>query len=81
MKTLLITITAIFLLGVTIPTTTPVSKISPITEYIYTEEGYINDIPFDTERIANDSKTFEMEEEGYIDDIPFDTKKVIKNIK
>ncbi|MBU2555279.1 MAG: hypothetical protein KKF98_12540, partial [Bacteroidetes bacterium] len=44
------------------------------------EDSYINDIPFNTGKIADEyiynqaiSIVFEMEEETYIDDIPFDT--------
>lgn len=79
MKTLLIAIMALFLLGITVPS--PVCESVPETvETIHIEEeGYIDDIPFDTEQIANDSKIFEMEEEGYIDDIPFDTRKVVED--
>ena len=52
------------------------------------EEDYVDDIPFDTEKIVyNILKKKEniykilLEEEDYIDDIPFDTKKIVENIK
>ncbi len=44
------------------------------------EERYINDIPFDTEAIAeqvfitNTAFSVQLDEEAYIDDIPFDTR-------
>jgi len=46
----------------------------------FTDEAYINDIPFDTkevyDEIMNDRSPvqFDFEDEAYIDDIPFDTK-------
>jgi len=50
-------------------------------EFNYEEEGYIDDIPFETECVTLEclyheavSVDFEHEEEEYIDDIPFDTK-------
>ena len=49
--------------------------------FIFEEESYVNDIPFNTDSITNDynysnaiTENFEMEEESYIDDIPFNTK-------
>ncbi len=45
----------------------------------FSEEAYINDIPFNTTEIYNDIiaeqnlAQFDFEEEEYIDDIPFDT--------
>ena len=46
----------------------------------FTEESYIDDIPFDTTEIYNVimeeqelASSFTFEEEDYIDDIPFDT--------
>jgi hypothetical protein len=44
------------------------------------EEVYIDDIPFDTNKVSIESKTFSMEEEGYIDDIPFNTKKIVNGL-
>jgi len=50
---------------------------SPIN---FTEESYINDIPFSTTEVYNEIITeqnlaeFDFEEEEYIDDIPVDTK-------
>lgn len=46
----------------------------------FTEETYINDIPFNTECVTSDclyqqavSIDFQLEDDNYIDDIPFDT--------
>ncbi len=48
------------------------------------EEGYIDDIPFNTElifdsvmHISKMSTSIEMPEESYINDIPFNTEKVV----
>lgn len=55
------------------------------TEQVFTfeEEEYIDDIPFDTESVAeayNYEKSLNVEyqftDEAYVDDIPFDTNKV-----
>jgi len=78
MKTLLI-ITSIILLGITIPTTPNVERM-PLSIEIMEEEGYIDDIPFDTKQIVDYSLPFKMEEEGYIDDIPFDTKQIVDSL-
>ena len=54
------------------------------------EEDYVDDIPFDTEKIVKEYNILKkkeniykilLEEEDYIDDIPFDTKKIVENIK
>lgn len=52
-------------------------------EFVMEEEAYIDDIPFDTEKIAqralyNESQkeTYQFEDEAYIDDIPFDTEEI-----
>jgi len=52
----------------------------------FNEEQYIDDIPFDTEKIAADSLynqavsvDFQNEEEEYIDDIPFNTECISTN--
>ena len=46
----------------------------------FEEELYINDIPFNTEKIAGEAHykaaltvNFELEEENYVNDIPFNT--------
>ncbi|MBC8319194.1 MAG: hypothetical protein H8E34_00560 [Bacteroidetes bacterium] len=47
--------------------------------YNFTDETYIDDIPFNTTEVLSDIITeqnlvaFDFEEESYIDDIPFDT--------
>ena len=51
----------------------------------FTEESYINDIPFNTTEIYNELiaeqnlSEFDFEDEEYIDDIPFNTKCVSTN--
>ena len=51
----------------------------------FNEESYINDIPFSTTEIYNETiaehnlAQFDFEEEQYIDDIPFDTECVSTN--
>jgi len=74
MKTMLI-ILAILMLGTTLGTSTP-----KVNESIFDfPEEYIDDIPFDTDKVINQD-TFKMEEEGYIDDIPFNTEKVVEEL-
>lgn len=53
-------------------------------EFALEDEEYIDDIPFDTEKIANlvlfdesQKEIFQFDDEAYIDDIPFDTKKIV----
>lgn len=45
------------------------------TAYTFPEESYINDIPFDTERIVHQLTLPEVDfaDEAYINDIPFNT--------
>ena len=51
----------------------------------FSEESYINDIPFSTSEVYNEIITeqqlseFDFEEEEYIDDIPVDTKCISTN--
>ena len=53
------------------------------SEINFEEENYINDIPFNTEKIYTELMnersidTFVFEEEAYIDDIPFETELVV----
>ena len=56
--------------------------------FIFEEEGYVNDIPFNTDSISDEynylniiSENFEIEEEQYINDIPFNTKKIVRGLK
>jgi hypothetical protein len=63
------------------------SKDAP-PEIVFEEEGYIDDIPFDTQSIAeaytlNEAMNvaFDFEEEAYVDDIPYNTYAVVKNYK
>ena len=46
----------------------------------FEDEGYINDIPFNTEQIVIDIKlrNIDFDEEAYVDDIPFKTDRVVK---
>ena len=57
-------------------------------EFNFEEEAYVDDIPFDTESIAELAKfnssmevRFEMEDESYIDDIPFDTREIASAVQ
>lgn len=52
-------------------------------EFVFEEEEYIDDIPFDTESIVENylqkeamNTEFDFEEEAYVDDIPFNTTKI-----
>ena len=63
------------------------SKVVP-PEIVFEDEAYIDDIPFDTQAIAEAyllnetmSVEFDFEEEAYVDDIPFNTNEVVKNYK
>lgn len=76
MKKFLIIIAALFLLSINIPTTE-----SKVQEFQMEEEGYIDDIPFDTDKVILNYRLLNMPEERYIDDIPFDTEEVVKNIR
>ncbi len=74
MKTLTKTSALIFALAILFSTTLSASAFN------FSEESYINDIPFDTVEVYNNIITeqnlneFNFEEDNYIDDIPFDTK-------
>lgn len=50
------------------------------TAFSIKDELYIEDIPFDTERVVEEMKSdtivFALKDETYIDDIPFDTEMV-----
>ena len=57
-------------------------------EIVFEEEEYIDDIPFDTQAIAeayllNETMNveFDFEEDAYIEDIPYNTYEVAKNCK
>ena len=56
----------------------PVIDIYSIKDPVITEEAYINDIPFDTYKVAVESilegEELQLKDEAYINDIPFDTK-------
>ena len=63
------------------------SKVVP-PEIVFEDEAYIDDIPFDTQAIAEAylldetmKVEFDFEEEAYVDDIPFNTNEVVKNYK
>ena len=73
MKTLTITLTTLATLAILF------SADLNASEYYFSEESYIDDIPFNTVEIYQDNVTdqelaeFSFEEEEYIDDIPGDT--------
>jgi len=58
----------------------PVNTIYSMSEPVFTDEVYVNDIPFNTYDIAINAILEDYEtrlaEEPYINDIPFDTKKI-----
>ena len=78
MKTMLVII-AILMLGVTLGTSTPKVKINQTINFDFPEEKYIDDIPFNTNKVINQD-TFKMEEEDYINDIPFNTEKIVEEL-
>ena len=49
------------------------------TVFNFEEESYIDDIPFNTEKIVSDInlRNIDFEEEAYIDDIPFNTESIV----
>jgi hypothetical protein len=58
----------------------PINDIYSVKEPIFTEEAYVNDIPFNTWEIAVEA-IFEgdeakLPEESYVNDIPFDTRTI-----
>lgn len=74
-KTLLVIIAILMVATTTIGTSIP--KVEATFEL--EEEEYIDDIPFDIEKVIL-QQTFKMEDEEYIDDIPFDTEKVVEEL-
>jgi hypothetical protein len=79
MKTLILTLVLIFGLAAS-NHGKPLNEIYSIKDPVFTEEAYINDIPFDTYEIAVgailDGDEVKLEEEAYADDIPFDTRSI-----
>ncbi len=77
--------TTIKLFTVTVLATMFISLIS-MAQIEENEEGYIDDIPFNTHEIAfaasfdRDLANFTFEEEAYVDDIPFDTEAVANDV-
>lgn len=79
MKTLILSLILIF--GLSAPNHgKPINDIFSVNEPIFTEETYINDIPFDTWEIAVDAildgDEANLTEESYVNDIPFDTRSI-----
>jgi hypothetical protein len=79
MKTLILSILLIF--GITATNHgKPINDIYSIKESIFTDEAYVNDIPFNTQAIAVEvmleGYESKLENEPNIDDIPFDTKAI-----
>lgn len=59
-----------------------------LKEFVFEEEEYIDDIPFNTEAIAANyfyaksiSVEYDFEDEEYVNDIPFDTHVIAENYK
>jgi hypothetical protein len=83
MYTLLFLLIASFAFGSEMNTNPVTDSVTEQTEFAFVEEGYVNDIPFDTESIAMQhhfevsmETAWDFEDEAYIDDIPFDTREV-----
>ena len=79
MKTLILSF--ILILGLAAPNySKPINDIFSIKEPVFTEEAYVNDIPFDTWEIAVraflEGDEFKLEDEPYVDDIPFNTRTI-----
>jgi len=79
MKTLILSLVLIF--GLAGPNHgKPVNDIYSIKDPIFSEEAYINDIPFDTWEIAVEAilegDEVKLAEEPYVNDIPFDTRAI-----
>ena len=80
MKTLLISILSIMILGTS--NAKPIKDVISLKEPAMPTETYVNDIPFNTELIAGEvfmmRDGWELKEEASVNDIPFDTR-VIAN--
>jgi hypothetical protein len=79
MKTLILS--ALLIFGFSAPNfSKPINDIYSIKEPVFTDEAYINDIPFNTNEIAVkailDGDEVKLAEEPYVNDIPFNTKAV-----
>jgi hypothetical protein len=72
--------------------TTPINAIYTFESFMVEEEMFIEDIPFDTEKVVNEmnneeiqveiqnDKLFMLDDEGYIDDIPFNTSLISQEV-
>ncbi len=75
--TITLTIALVLLLG-----TRQLSANIPPSYGFLTEDTYIDDIPFDTEKVYNSiqdayvAQNFQLEEESYVEDIPFNTESI-----
>lgn len=79
MKTLILSF--LFIIGLSAPNIgKPINDIYSVKEPIFTDEAYVDDIPFDTYEIAVDAildgDDLKLEEEAYVNDIPFDTRTI-----
>ncbi|MEJ2595218.1 MAG: hypothetical protein P8100_08880 [bacterium] len=56
----------------------PINLSAADSAFYFTEEEYVDDIPFDTEMICHQLclPAMDFEEESYVDDIPFDTEAI-----
>ena len=71
---------ASFAFGSETNNTNPADSVYVETEFAFEDEEYVDDIPFDTQKIAENylfeesmKVQYEFEEEAYVDDIPFNT--------
>jgi hypothetical protein len=79
MKTLILSL--LFVFGLAAPNySKPINDIYSIKEPVFTDEAYVNDIPFNTYEIAVEAifegDEIQLAEEPYVNDIPFDTKAI-----
>lgn len=78
-----------FIWGFNLNETNPTTESLPVEQvFEFKEEPYIDDIPFDTEKVAEQVKhnqslqvEFELEDEEMIDDIPFNTTKIASSLR
>ena len=84
---LIILLASFMALGADLETDPPAE--APATEMVFDfeEEAYIDDIPFNTETIAEQTlfersmnKSYQFEEEAYVNDIPFNTSEIATNL-
>jgi hypothetical protein len=83
---LIILLASFMALGADLETNPPAEAPAMQVVYDFEEEAYIDDIPFNTEAIAEQTRfersmneNYHFEEEAYVDDIPFNTSEIASN--